>query len=105
MPPIDPVGWVKDRKYMAQNFEESLNQFVRERKKSMQELQELPPLSEPVWDNAYQHPKLGAMSAKMLLANWLAHDHLHLRQIVRLKYERLKSLSGESLAYAGRMVT
>ena len=34
MPPIDPVGWVKDRKYMAQNFEESWNQFVRERKKS-----------------------------------------------------------------------
>lgn len=41
------------------------------------------------------------MGAKMLLANWLAHDHLHLRQIVRLKYERLKALGGEPLAYAG----
>lgn len=101
MPPIDPQGWVKDRKYMAQNFEDMLNQFARERKKSAQALQELPPLSELVWDHTCQHPKLGAMRAKMLLANWLAHDHLLLRQIVQLKYERLKSRSGESLAYAG----
>jgi len=101
MPPIDPPGWVQERKYIAQNFEEMLNQFVRERKKSAQWLQELPPLTEPVWDNAYQHPKLGAMGAKMLLANWLAHDHLHLRQLVRMKYERLKSLSGQELGYAG----
>ncbi|MFN0014543.1 MAG: DinB family protein [Saprospiraceae bacterium] len=101
MLPIDPVGWVTDRNYWSRDFEEALNDFLRERKMSAQWLLSLPPMSEPVWENAYLHPKLGPMGAKMLLANWLAHDLLHIRQIVRLKHERLQNLSGETLTYAG----
>jgi hypothetical protein len=37
----------------------------------------------------------------MIFANWLAHDYLHIRQILRLKYEYLKSISEEDLSYAG----
>jgi hypothetical protein len=41
------------------------------------------------------------MSAGMLLANWLAHDYLHFRQITKLKYDYIKYRTGEDLAYAG----
>lgn len=29
------------------------------------------------------------MSARIMPANWLAHDYLHIRQITRLRYDRL----------------
>jgi hypothetical protein len=37
----------------------------------------------------------------MFLHNWLAHDYLHIRQIIRIKYDYLKKTSGEILLYAG----
>ena len=33
--------------------------------------------------------------------NWLAHDYLHIRQIIRLKFAYLQQLSKEDLSYAG----
>ncbi len=42
------------------------------------------------------------MTAKMFLSNWLAHDYLHLRQILDLKFNYHKLLSGDSLTYAGK---
>jgi len=41
------------------------------------------------------------MSAKFILANWLAHDYLHIRQITRLKYDYLQDIPNENLSYAG----
>jgi hypothetical protein len=41
------------------------------------------------------------MTARSFLTNWLAHDYLHLRQILRIKHHYLKTESGESLSYAG----
>ncbi|MBL7791782.1 MAG: DinB family protein [Saprospiraceae bacterium] len=98
LPPIDPVGWVTERQYIGQNYEAKLAQFVAERQASVAWLHTL---SEPKWDNAYLHPKFGTMSGHMFLANWLAHDYLHIRQITRLKYDYLRSISGETLTYAG----
>jgi len=97
-PPIDPVKWVTERKYMEQNFEEKLHGFLEERDKSIQWLQSL---EHPQWGNAYQHPQYGPFSAKSYLTNWLAHDCLHIRQITRLKYDYLQHISGESVHYAG----
>jgi hypothetical protein len=98
-PPIDPVGWVKERKYRDRNFEEILFKFLKERDLSIKWLESL---KDPAWGNTYVHPKLGPMSAILFLTNWLAHDVLHFRQIIRLKYEYLKEMSGISLDYAGR---
>jgi hypothetical protein len=54
------------------------------------------------WENAYVHPKLGPLSARMLLANWIAHDLLHTRQLIRLHHEWLaQQLAPETLDYAG----
>ena len=98
-PPIDPVGWVKEREYRKQDYERVLGKFLKERDSSINWLESL---KDPAWGNTYLHPKLGPMSALLFLANWLAHDILHFRQIIRLKYDYLREMSGISLDYAGR---
>jgi hypothetical protein len=97
-PPINPTGWVTERAYLKQDYAETLNNFLKERQQSVEWLQTL---TSPKWDNAYDHPKFGSMSAKMFLSNWLAHDYLHVRQIIKLKFDYLKKLTGETLIYAG----
>lgn len=98
LPKIDPIGWVKERKYIEQNYSEKLKEFLSEREKSIEWLNSL---QNPKWVNAYDHPRLGMMTAKLFLSNWLAHDYLHFRQITKLKFHYLKHLSGEDLTYAG----
>lgn len=98
LPPIDPQGWVRTRNYKEQSYDDKLNSFLTEREQSVKWLN---CLSNPNWDNTYQHEKIGEMSAKMLLSNWLAHDYLHIRQITKLKYDYLKQRTGEDLDYAG----
>lgn len=98
MPPIDPQGWVKERKYLDQDYDAMLAKFLTEREKSIQWLNAL---LDPKWENAYTHPKFGKMTAKMFLSNWLAHDYLHVRQILKLKFDLLAEITGEPLSYAG----
>ena len=83
---------------MGQDYSKKLNEFLEERDQSVNWLRSL---VNPKWDNAYEHPKFGKMTAKMFLANWLAHDYLHIRQILNVKFEYLKKDSGETLIYAG----
>jgi len=99
LPSIDPVGWVTERKYLQQDYEDRLKKFLEERTQSVAWLQSL---SNPPWYNAYRHPKFGAMTGKMFLTNWLAHDYLHIRQITRSKFEYLQQVSAETLSYAGK---
>lgn len=99
IPPIDPQGWVSSRRYSEQDFAEKVQEFLQERSQSIAWLQSL---NEPAWENTYLHPSLGRQTASHYLANWLAHDYLHLRQLNRMKYLRLReTLSDESLQYAG----
>ncbi|GAA4789693.1 DinB family protein [Olivibacter ginsenosidimutans] len=98
LPPIDPPGWVSSRAYIQQDYQDKLNDFLTERTQSVSWLQNL---SNPAWENAYEHPKLGKITANMLLSNWLAHDYLHIRQITKLKYDYLRQLTHEDLGYAG----
>ena len=87
MTPIDPEGWVLEHDYSSQNYREVLEVFLNERRKSVIWLNKH---VDAPWDNTHQHPKLGAMSAKLFLYNWLAHDYLHIRQINRYQYDYLK---------------
>jgi len=95
---IDPVGWVTERKYSEKKYEDVLNQFLQERNNSVEWLMSL---KNPEWNNEYVHPKFGGMKAEMILANWLAHDFLHFRQITRTRYEYLRQTSGTDINYAG----
>ena len=96
--PIDPVGWVTLRNYSEQDIKVKIKQFIDERNKSLDYLRQL---DQPKWDNFYEHPKFGNMTAKMFFTNWLAHDYLHLRQIIKIKFDYLSEICDEKLNYAG----
>lgn len=97
-PTFNPIDWVTERAYAEQDFNEMLQKFIAERNASMHWLQQL---KSPNWDNAFEHPKLGRLSAIYFLKNWLAHDYLHIRQIIKLKFDYLEHQSESGLNYAG----
>jgi hypothetical protein len=81
--PIDPANWVTSRKYTEQNYPDKVRDFLDERDGSITWLRSL---IDPNWDSFHEHPKLGKMSAGLFLHNWLAHDYIHIRQILKLRY-------------------
>jgi hypothetical protein len=96
---IDPTGWVTARAYAERELEESVQRFGAERERS---LQWLGSLENPKLDNVRTHPSAGEMSGRQMLASWTAHDLLHVRQLARLRYERLSAELGvRAVAYAG----
>lgn len=99
LPPADPVNWAKDRGYMNENFELKVQAFLSEREHSINWLESL---QHPKWDNAFAHPKMGPVSALLILTNWVVHDHLHIKQITRRKYEFLERNSKDPIDYAGQ---
>jgi len=96
--PIDPEGWVLKRAYMNQEYDTTLNNFLEERKVSIRWLRSL---VNPQWNNISIHPEAGEMTAQQFIANWLAHDYLHFRQITMLKLDYLEYTSKEDFSYAG----
>lgn len=98
LPPMDPIAWVSDNKYMEQHFITVLDKLLTERVCSVAWMKSL---QSPDWDSAHHHPQFGRMSARLFLHNMLAHDYFHLRQITRLKYGYLKQFGGQPLDYAG----
>ncbi len=102
-PGIDPEGWATDRKYNERDLGESLTRFTEERNASMQWLGTL---TEPDWTLQHHHALLGSIPAGSLLAAWVAHDALHLRQIAKRRYQLIQEHAGEySLSYAGEWPT
>ena len=97
-PTFNPLNWVTERKYMEQNYNEMVDKFIAERQNSIDWLKTL---EHPEWNNAYEHPKMGTLTAEYYFNNWLAHDYLHLRQILKLKFDYLKHRFGNNLNYAG----
>ena len=97
-PPIDPENWVTQKNYQGREFESSRDNFFDERKKSIQWLLSL---ENPNWKSTQHHPKFGSMVAEEMLANWLAHDFLHIRQITKLNWEFLNHKTEYGLNYAG----
>ena len=98
-PPIDPEGWVVQRKYNERNLSQSLQNFFDEREKSLLWLNQL---DSPDWQASHRHPQMGPMSAELILANWLAHDLFHIRQVTDLQFAYLTELvKPVSLNYSG----
>jgi len=82
-PPIDPDGWVTARNYNERDLAISLGNFLQERQKSLDWLQGL---AAPDWESGRKAPWGGMMRAGDMLAAWLAHDFLHIRQLNELHY-------------------
>jgi len=96
--PIDPEGWVTSGAYIAQDYDAKVSAWLAEREKSLHWLQSLGMVN---WESSLDHPELGPISAYRFLANWLTHDHIHIRQILKVKQAYLAHISGQDLRYAG----
>jgi uncharacterized damage-inducible protein DinB len=95
---IDPQGWVSERKYNQQDFHEMREKFFDERKKSLEWLEEM---SNSDWDITYTS-QYGSLSAGEMFACWVAHDNLHIRQLVELRRARIEKITKPfPIEYAG----
>ncbi len=81
-PSIDPESWVTERQYNQREIGESLRNFLDAREESLVWLREL---SFPNWEATYEAP-FGQITAGDLLASWVAHDLLQMRQLVELHW-------------------
>lgn len=98
-PEIDPMGWVTERHYNEKDLGKTLARFIAERGQSLIWLAELPQLD---WNAAVSHA-WGTLSVGDMLASWLAHDLLHLRQLVELRYQLTANASQPyQVEYAGK---
>jgi uncharacterized damage-inducible protein DinB len=79
---------------------EYLQKFLAEREKSIAWLKTI---ENPNWENSHRHNEQLTLAAGDLLASWLAHDCLHLKQIIRLQYDYIDSVAGNyKTVYAGK---
>ena len=96
--PIDPEGWVVSRRYNQQNFSATLEKFLLARQESLAWLEGL---DDPDWNAQYRAP-FGPITAGDMLASWVAHDLLHMRQLVELKWAyTVQQLQPFCVDYAG----
>jgi hypothetical protein len=97
-PPIDPGGWVTERKYNQRDLSQSVANFQQERETSLAWLKGL---SEPNWGVAVAAP-FGEVRAGDMFAAWVAHDLLHTRQLVELHWlYTLRAVQPFRVEYAG----
>jgi hypothetical protein len=97
-PPIHPGAWVTERHYNERDLERSLSDFLAERAQSLAFLKDLGSAN---WDISTVTP-FGELKAGDLLSSWVAHDNLHMRQLIELRRVRLERLSSPyDIRYAG----
>ena len=95
---IDPQGWVTERKYNQQNFNDAREKFFAERQTSLEWLKTIAALD---WDTTYTS-EYGSVTAGEMLSCWIAHDNLHLRQLVELRRVRIENITKPyPIEYAG----
>lgn len=82
-PPIYPQEWVTERRYNERDLHESLTSFLRARQDT---LAWLGTLGTPDWERTAPAPWGAPMSAGNMFAAMVAHDLLHLRQLVELHW-------------------
>lgn len=98
-PPIDPQGWVKSRDYNSRNLAVMAQKWQEERAQSLDWLRHL---HEPNWGISRPTPWGRTLSAGDVMASWLAHDHLHMRQLNELHYLWHRHISAPlNVEYAG----
>lgn len=88
-PPIDPQGWVVSRKYNDRILFDSTQKFLAERQKSLEWLNSL---TSADWEADVPAP-WGSITAGDMFVSWVAHDFLHLRQLVELLHDYAAELS------------
>lgn len=96
-PSADSARGVSERS-RQQTLEQSLEAFVEARKESLAWLRAL---ETPNWDTACEAP-FGRIRAGDIMAAWVAHDLLHLRQLIELRWAYLiRDVEPYEVRYAG----
>ena len=97
--PIDPEGAVREHACNEGTPAEWLERLARERAESIRWLRSL---DSPDWSRSMQYAQLPTLRAGDLLASWVAHDWIHLRQLARRRIELTERDAGSyETAYAG----
>jgi hypothetical protein len=97
--PIDPQGWVTQRRYNERDLGQSLVALQEERTRSLAWLRGLGSIDGEL---AYSTP-WGSITAGDLLASWVAHDLLHIRQLVELRWHYMvNDVAPYQVVYAGQ---
>jgi hypothetical protein len=97
-PRINPGAWVTERGYNERDLDKSVQGFLAAREESLAWLQGL---SSPDWEAIYQAP-WGPIRAGDVFAAWVAHDLLHIRQLVELHWAyTTQQLQPYEVDYAG----
>ena len=95
---IDPQKWVTERKYNEQDFAQMQEKFQAERRKSLDWLKGLGSVD---WDTVYTS-EYGSMRAGEMFSAWVAHDNLHIRQLVALRRAYIERITQPyEIQYAG----
>ncbi len=81
--PIDPMTWVISNGYAQKEWASSLRAFLSARETSLQWLL----MKSDSWDlDKRIITPFGSLSIGDIFHSWLAHDYLHLRQLIQLHY-------------------
>lgn len=98
-PSIDPDGWVTARAYGERSLTDLVPAWRAERQRSLAWLRGL---GSPDLNSVARHPAGFELRAGDLLAAWVAHDVLHMRQLVELRYTVTQQRAAPfSVEYAG----
>lgn len=97
--PIDPDAWAVESGYNEGQLREAVARFESLRSQSVSWLRSL---ENPDWSRTHHHRQFGPLRAGDIVAAWVAHDCLHLRQISKRMYQMAARDAGEySIRYAG----
>ncbi len=95
---IHPGAWVTERSYNTRKFKEMKDKFFGERSQSLDWLKGI---EQSNWEATYTH-KFGTLTAGQMFASWVAHDNLHIRQLVELRRAHIERITAPySIEYAG----
>ena len=79
---INPQGRVTEREYNMRDLEQSIQNFRKAREESLSWLRGL---AKPDWNATWKAP-FGQITAGDMFGSWVAHDLLHIRQLVELHW-------------------
>lgn len=97
-PPNDPQEAINERRYNERDLAEMFENFAAERSKSLNWLRTI---ADSDWNVKYTTP-WRTMTAGDMFASWVAHDNLHMRQLVELRRARIERITSPYiLEYAG----
>ncbi len=97
-PDFNEEDWVTSRRYNQKPVKQSVMTLLNEREQSIQWLKSL---RSPNWDSEYTGTK--RIKGGDLLAAWLAHDFIHLNQLLKVMHEYLAlSAKPYNTDYAGQ---